>query len=178
MGAMGKQLVMLPALWASQKVNFEDPANQSMLLAAFGTVVFLGFALLKLTLRKVARERDTTRVENPGDGAFMGEKAADGTVSVAQYDTAKLKEFQMQFMMSCGVVTFLHIKWAYTQPILVMCLMQPMQFWGQQVFHVHMRGVPAEGSYKRPWPKEGANNPLAQWAEKKKAEAEAAKKAD
>jgi hypothetical protein len=56
-----------------------------------------------------------------------------------------------------------------------MCLMQPMQFWGMQAFHIHLRGVAAEGGYKRPWPKEGANNPIAQFVEKKKAEAEAHK---
>eukprot|EP00966_Prymnesium_polylepis_P221759 5130039-Prymnesium_polylepis.1 len=37
-----------------------------------------------------------------------------------------------------------------------------MQFWSMQAFHIHLRGVPAEGAYARPWAKPDAGNPLAQ----------------
>jgi hypothetical protein len=111
-GSMGRQLAMLPALWASHKINWDEPTNQSILLGAFGVVVLMGFVALQLTLSRIAKARDSGRVETPGESPFMKEKAEDGTVSVSEYDMAKVKEFKMQFMMSCGIVTFLHIKWA------------------------------------------------------------------
>lgn len=110
LGSMGRQFVLLPALWASHKVNWEDPITQSYLLAAFGVVVLCGFLALQTTLSRIAKARDSSRVANPGEGPYMANKAEDGTVSAAEYDSAKVKEFKMQFMMSCGMVTFLHVK--------------------------------------------------------------------
>lgn len=177
LGALGKQFVMLPVLWASNKIDWTQPTAQSCLLCAFGVVVVGLLLLAQTTLKAISRAQDAGRVANPGDGPYMPEKAEDGTVSVQQYDTAKVKELKMQFMMSIGVVTFMHIKFGYTQPLLIMCIMQPMQFWALQAFHIHLRGVAPEGSYARPWAKADANNPLAQWAERKKAEAEESRKA-
>ena len=39
--------------------------------------------------------------------------------------------------------------------------------------HIHLRGKSGPG-YERPWKAAAADNPLAQWAERKKAESEAA----
>ena len=57
--------------------------------------------------------------------------------------------------------------------------MQPMQLFENKAIAVHMRGKTG-AAYERPWKAENSSNPLAQWAEKKKAEAAAAdaKKAD
>jgi len=176
LGNLGRQLVLLPAMWASNKVDWTQPEKQGMLLGAFGLVVLTGYLLLQYTLRLIAQKNDQGRVSDPGDGPSMPAKAEDGTISVYEYDTAKLKELKMQFMMSVGITTFLHVKWAYTQPVLLLCLMQPMTFYQMQAFHIHLRGVPAEGSYARPWAKPQSDNPLAQWAENKKKEAEEARK--
>mmetsp|Transcript_25821 Transcript_25821/g.63876 ORF Transcript_25821/g.63876 Transcript_25821/m.63876 type:complete len:175 (+) Transcript_25821:1-525(+) len=165
---------MLPALGGSHKIDWQEANAQSALLAVFCLVGMTGFLLLQYTIRKVNLAKDERRVANPGEGPYMPAKAADGTVSVQEYDVAKLKELKMQFMLSVGIVAFLHIKWGYTQPILVMSLMQPMQFWGMQAFHIHLRGVEAVGQYARPWAKADSGNPLAQWADRKKREAEEA----
>ncbi len=50
--------------------------------------------------------------------------------------------------------------------------MQPMQLWENKAFHIYLRNIKAE----RPWKSANADNPIAQWAEKKKAEAEAMQK--
>ena len=132
LAGMGRQLVMLPAMWASHKVDWTQPTTQTALLVAFGVVAFVGYMLLQYTIKQIYKVKDTGRVADPGEGAYMPTKAADGSVSVMEYDAAKVKELKTQFMMSVGIVTFLHIKWGYTQPILILCLMQPMQFWSMQ----------------------------------------------
>ena len=137
LAGMGRQLVMLPAMWASHKVDWTQPTAQSALLAVFGVVVLVGFAMVQYTLKQIYKAKPTGRVEDPGEGAYFPTKAADGTISELEYDVAKVKELKTQFMMSVGMVTFLHIKWGYTQPILIMCLMQPMQFWGMQARTPH-----------------------------------------
>ena len=39
LGQLGRQLVMLPLLWGSNKINWEDPTNQLTLQVAFGVVL-------------------------------------------------------------------------------------------------------------------------------------------
>ena len=51
--------------------------------------------------------------------------------------------------------------------------MQPLQLWDNRAMHIHLRGKSGPG-YERPWKAAAADNPLAQWAERKKAESEAA----
>ena len=54
-----------------------------------------------------------------------------------------------------------------------------MQLFENKAIAVHMRGK-SGAAYARPWKAENASNPIAQWAERKKAEAAEAeaKKAD
>lgn len=181
--ALGRQFVILPAMYFSRKVNWEEPTAQNSLLMVFGAVVLIGLVMVQYTLSLITKAGDQGRMADPGDGAtYTTKDESDGTVAVQEYDSAKVKELKMQFMMSVGMVTFLHIQWGYTQPLLMICLMQPMQFWGMQAFHVYVRGLKAEGAYARPWKKSDADNPLAKWAENKKKEAaelqEAKKKKD
>ena len=109
LSGIGRQMVLLPAIWASHKVDWTKPSNQNMLMGAFGIVVLLGFALLQFTLLKINKAKDTRRLANPGE-VVMLTKSEDGSVSIQEYDLAKVKELKMQFMMSVGLVAFLHAK--------------------------------------------------------------------
>ena len=77
--------------------------------------------------------------------------------------------------MSAGISFFLHAQFGYTQPLIVMGVMQPMQLFENKCMAVHLRGKSGPG-YERPFAAATSGNPLAQWAEKKKAEAEAERK--
>ena len=79
--------------------------------------------------------------------------------------------------MSAAIGSFMFIQWGYTQPIVMMCVMQPLQLWDCKALHVHLRGKEGCAGYERPWKAANAGNPLAQWAEKKKEEQEAAQRA-
>ena len=131
------------------------------------------------------------------------DKGTDGTVSVRVYDNAKLQEAKMQLVMSAAMSLFVHFQWGYTQPLIILsaraiqplashtfvCVfqfsplsrslsppsydtgfMQPMQILTNPAMHANVLGKAVE----RPFKSEQANNPLAQWAERKKAEADAA----
>lgn len=174
-----RQVAFLPIMWQANKVDFTNQENRQILLVAFCTVVALGWLAIQLAVVRIKRKNDSGRVLNPGSTVQVDEqKAADGSVSVCSYDKAFLQQAKMQFMMIAAVGTFLHLQWGYTQPLLLMCIMQPLQLWDNKALAVHLRGRSGPG-YERPWKATHAGNPLAQWAEKKRAEAEeAAKKAD
>merc|ERR1719453_1587582 len=164
---------MLPVLWGSGKINFDDEDNKFYLLCTFGAVAALGYALIQLTVFKVKRLNDMGRVANPGNISFLSDdmKAEDGSVSIRQYDTAKLQESKLQFVMTAGISTFMHLKWGYTQPLVMLCIMLPLQLWDNKAVALHVLGRDVG---PRPWATADANNPIAQWAERKKAEAEGA----
>ena len=128
-------------------------------------------------MRRARRANDTTRVENPGQSMYLKDqdKAADGTVSAMQYDLSKLQESKFQFMMSAAIAVGLNYKWGYTQPLVMLCIMLPLQIWDSKAVALHMLGRDVG---PRPWAAANADNPLAQWAERKKAEAEETKKAE
>lgn len=182
MGAM-RQFIMLPVLWSSNKVDWADEHNLLMLRTAACVVVALCISLLLVAYSRASGSKSDERVQKPGAGQFLPKEgdakmAADGSVSVKVYDVAMIKEAMMQFGMSVVIISVMHIKWAYTQPLLMVCIMQPLQIWDNKGMHVHLRGASGPG-YERPWKKAAGGNPLQDWAEKKKtemAEAEAEEK--
>ena len=171
MSQMVRQFAMLPVIWGSGKIDFENETNKFYLLCTFGCVIAIGYAMIQLTVFKVRRLNDTARVKNPGTSTYLGDdqKAEDGSVSVRQYDHAKLQESKMQFVMTAAISSFVHLKWGYTQPLVMLCIMLPLQIWDNKAVALHMLGRDVG---PRPWAAADANNPLAQWAERKKAEAE------
>ena len=200
-----RQLIMLPVIWGSGKLNLDNPQNLLILQTVFASVILTGFCLIQLAIYKAVRKSDGTRVKEPGTSNYItdADKAEDGSVSAKVYDVAKLKETKLQFMISAGIGAFVHMKWGYTQPLLMMSalhagysahhnpagplchacpltrllmpssgLMQPLQLYDNNAMHIYLRGVAA---VPRPWKAAKSGNPLQEWAEKKKQEAEDAK---
>eukprot|EP00325_Prymnesiales_sp_UTEX-LB-985_P030824 CAMPEP_0174728336 /NCGR_PEP_ID=MMETSP1094-20130205/51536_1 /TAXON_ID=156173 /ORGANISM="Chrysochromulina brevifilum, Strain UTEX LB 985" /LENGTH=201 /DNA_ID=CAMNT_0015930231 /DNA_START=7 /DNA_END=612 /DNA_ORIENTATION=+ len=172
-----RQLVLLPVMWGSSKLNLDDPTNLLILQCVFGAVIGTAYLLLQFATFRAKRQNNITPVANPGTSQYLSDsdKAEDGSVTARAYDVAKLSESKLQLVMSAAITCFIHVKWQYTQPLLMISIMQPMQLWDNPAMHIHLRGKSGPG-YERPWKGANADNPLAQWAEKKKAEAEEAKK--
>ena len=177
---LGKQMVLVPAMWLSQKIDFTKEGNLQILFFVFSAVMIGGYLTVGLAQRRVLAKNDTARVAKPGMSMYLSadDMAADGSVSVCAYDKAKLGELKMQFVFSVVIAGLVHLKWGYTQPLVIMSLMQPMQMFEHKAIAVHLRGMSGPG-YERPW-EAAANNPLAAWAEKKREEsmAEDSKKKD
>ncbi len=167
---MMRQFAMLPVLWLSSKIDFTDPQNVLLLQMVFGTVMLCGYALIQLALRRAAKLNDQSRVADPGRLTHLrdDQKAADGSVSACAYDMAKLNESRMQYVMGAMVAVFIYTMWGWTQPMMVMSVSQPLQLLDNKALLIYLRGH----QYARPWKAASADNPLAQWAERKKAEAE------
>jgi len=173
MGPALRQMALLPVIWGSSKLNLDHPDNLFILQIVFSCVITLLYGSIQFALYRASRSNNTTRVLNPGTSQYIKDedKAADGSVAAWVYDKAKINESKMQLTMSACITTFIHLQWKYTQPLLMICLMQPMQLWDNPAMHIHLRGKSGEG-YVRPWKKPQADNPLAAWAERKKEEAE------
>ena len=168
-----RQMAMLPVLYATGKIDFEQPMAKLALPVVATCVLLLCTLILFIAMRRVVATNSRARVADPGDSPNYT-KAEDGTVSECEYDLAKVKEARTALFMSAAIGSFMFIQWGYTQPIVIMCIMQPMQLYENKAMQVHMlgRGGP---EFARPW---AANNPMQQWLEKKKNDAEAAQRAE
>ena len=162
-------MIMLPLLWGSGKVDFNNETNRMILQGVFFTVTAVGYMVIQLAVLRVRRANDTGRVQDPGTSSYIKaeDKAADGSISIRQYDHSKLQEVKMQYIMTAAIVTFMHLKWDYTQPLLICSVQLPLQLWDSKAVQVHIFG---RDPGPRPWAGANSNNPLAQWAERKKAE--------
>jgi len=166
LGAVGRQLVLLPVLWTSNKVDWEVPSNVIMLRVAFGVVLVIAASLLQFCLLKIAAAKDDTKVKNPGDSQYLV-KAEDGSCTAMEYDLAKAKETRTQLLMGGCICVGVHYKFGYMQPLLMTCIMNLFHLYDCKPLHIHLLGKKVD----RPWAAPAAANPLQQWAEKKKAEA-------
>ena len=171
-----RQLAVLPIMWGSGKIDFEKNPDYVDYLRLFFMTAMAGMILVIQYAQTVVRKNnDDGRVMNPGQSTHItdDDKAADGSVSIRCYDRAKLNEAKMQAFMSAGISFCIHLKWGYTQPLIMMSFMQPMQLFENKAIQVLLRGKSGPG-FERPWAAETGGNPLAEWAEKKKKEAEEA----
>ena len=88
---MMRQMMMLPMIWASGKVDWEDGSSLGILRGCFVVVLLLAIGITQVALSRVASKKDAGRVQKPGSSTMgFGEPAADGSVSVEAYDTAKV----------------------------------------------------------------------------------------
>ena len=79
-------------------------------------------------------------------------------------------------MMSAAIAVGVHWKWGYTQPLVLLCFMQPLQLLDNKALRIHLLGASGP-DYERPWAAANADNPLAQWAERKRNEQQEAQAA-
>jgi hypothetical protein len=168
-----RQMAMLPVLWATGKIDFEQPNAKLALPVVATTMLLLCTLFLFATMRRIVAVNSRAKVADPGDSQNFT-RAEDGSVTEVEYDLAKVKEARTALLMSAAIGTFMYIQWGYVQPISIMCIMQPMQLYENKAIQVHMLGRTGP-EYARPW---AANNPMQGFIERKKKEAEEAQHAD
>lgn len=146
--AVLRQLVMLPVLWASNKIDLDHPDNALVLQSVFVTIIALGYGLIQVAIFRARRTNDQSRVLTPGPSTYIhdDDKAQDGSVSARVYDVAKLRESKLQFLMSAGMVVFLNLKWGYTQPLLMICARPPTALARARIFALPPTHSPRTGS--------------------------------
>jgi len=160
---MLKQLIMMPIMYYGNQIVW-DKERIFLLEAVFLAVMVSGFCALQACLLIVARKQDKGRVLEGGDATIFVSTdalAADGSMSVHDYDTAKLNVTRMQLLVSAGIVWAVHAQWETQTPLLMISVVTPMQLWECKAIAIHLLGM----QYKRPWAAASPGNPLAAWAE-------------
>ena len=72
-------------------------------------------------------------------------------ITVAEHDWRELKKLLTQSGIGMALIPFLHIKWAYTIPLVVQSINVPVTLFTHKFAQVHLLGNAAVGSMARPW---------------------------
>uniref|UniRef100_A0A7S4R7I3 Inorganic phosphate transporter n=2 Tax=Alexandrium monilatum TaxID=311494 RepID=A0A7S4R7I3_9DINO len=72
--------------------------------------------------------------------------------SASEYDISKLTEQLQQLVVGCCILGFIHLKWGYVLPLALQSLSTPLQLVDSPLVQIHLRGRPARGNLKRPFP--------------------------
>jgi len=146
-------MFLAPALMLAIRY-FKVDVNQYVveLRVAFGCVVLLNFlSMFFIYMKAQANPEGATKVtvkeKKPGQ-----KTAEEKTMTFREYDLEQLQKkvfgAGMSLMISCGI----HYKWGNATPLLLQCVMIPVNAVQDPLFKLHVLGANPEGKLKRPFP--------------------------
>jgi hypothetical protein len=74
-------------------------------------------------------------------------------MTVAEHDTAELKQLFQQTAISIAILAFLHVKFGYVQPLILQSLFPFKNLFSSPLAKIHLLGRKDVNELKRPWPK-------------------------
>ena len=110
--------VMMPVLWAGNKIDWKDGDNLNYLRIGFvvaQSLTLLGCALLNQKVKGKADQKMITVKKAPAPG----QPAEWEDVTVEVYDGREVKKIAQQVLMSFCIIGFLHWKWELTTPLFI-----------------------------------------------------------
>jgi len=147
-------LVILPALWVAQQINFEDPTNLMIARISFGIVSVLEAIVLLYIRHQISAAKDQTKINVPKGSKFGQPSPTPGeteTVTIQEYDTKELDRLLQQLVLRVSVMLFIHWKWAITVPLVLQLVTVGFSLWKEKLVQFHGLGKRGTG-FSRPFP--------------------------
>ncbi|KAG2202027.1 inorganic phosphate transporter Pho88 [Mucor mucedo] len=112
-------------------------------------------ALSYLLIYKIRQKNDQTVLKyvEPASQSWDGTETADQLINttVMDYDIAEVHKTVKQSAMGILLITFLHFKFGYVQPLLVQSILGFKTFLMTKEVRIHYWGSPTTGDLKRPF---------------------------
>lgn len=157
---MGNMIVMLPALYLSNNIDFKDNEQNLMLLrisfAVSLLLTILAAFYVQLKIKGTPNNEEVT-VEPVSPGFGQPPQGEAETMTAQEYDLRECKKIINQCCMSFGVPCFLHYKWEMVPPLVIQTVLAPKTVLSSPLFAHYILGDP---DIVRPFPV--APNPLQQ----------------
>jgi len=156
MAAMSEMLVMLPMLWLMNRLDFTDEVNIFYARIGFGSAVAICFCAWGYIYTRIVSANNKEKVKIPKTAAF-GQQAEAGEfeqMTVSAYDMSQMKQALNQLAIGLLIISVLHYKWALIQPLVLQCVMLPLQLFKNPLCKIYVLG---EKGTTRPFK---AENPL------------------
>jgi hypothetical protein len=155
-------MIMLLVNWT---VDTNDPENQSIIFKIFVAVhALLVVALGYLATRILFGAKQEGNVVVPVQSYDPKDKGKTESVSIADYDTRKLRELCLQkILMPLGITMFIFSKWGTVLPLLFQCVNNPQAVYKHELFQIYVLGKEPKFELARPWTEP---NPMPDWLQK------------
>ena len=150
---MGGMLMMLPAMYIMNKIDFTDADNLLYLRVGFCVAQAATFAICVYMFFRIRAAANQTKVTVPPK---QFDTTGQPTVmTIEAYDTSELKKIFSQLLMGFVLTGFFHLKWEITAPLFLQIFITPKNALTSPLFKTAVMGE----VLTRPFPE--APNPLA-----------------
>eukprot|EP00993_Chasmostoma_nieuportense_P004121 NODE_4802_length_738_cov_82.101473_g4640_i0.p1 GENE.NODE_4802_length_738_cov_82.101473_g4640_i0~~NODE_4802_length_738_cov_82.101473_g4640_i0.p1 ORF type:complete len:188 (+),score=54.83 NODE_4802_length_738_cov_82.101473_g4640_i0:52-615(+) len=165
-----KFLGMLPLILLIREIDFNNPTNLIVLRIVFFVVQSALLLVMANLYTRVRKAVDHTPLEVPPQpkfGAPVDEDQGPEFTTVTNYDISQLRQLLLKLGMGMGITSVLHFYWHFNPPMLMQCVVNPMQLFSSPLFKLYFLGHLPVGALERPWVEE---NPLKDWLMGKQAD--------
>ncbi|RKP19995.1 hypothetical protein ROZALSC1DRAFT_28470, partial [Rozella allomycis CSF55] len=152
-------ILVFGTIQVSKYFNLDTPENLTTIRAVYTIAQFLVFSVFALIYFKVKKNVDKAVVMyTPPPEPFGETKKETVKMSIQEYDTMELKQNLRQASISVAILAFLHVKFGYTQPLIIQSVLPIFNLIKSPLFKIYFLGKSASGELRRPW--KVASNPM------------------
>jgi len=154
MAAIAEMLVVLPAIYVMNQIDWTKSENLLYVRIAYGTVQVLAITLWLVLYKMISGATNTKKIRVPPPAMGSG---VEQEMTVCEYDISNVKKALNQLGLGLLVVLGIHLKWDIIQPLFIQTLMVPLQLYKNPLVKIYILGEKGQVE-TRPFKEE---NPLA-----------------
>ena len=159
MPAFDPTMLMAPALiyfWKKLDLDTSEGSDTLFIMRCAFVAVNIGIALayaLVVQSRIKARNEVKGTVEVDVAPSMESPNGGKETITFMEHDMREASQGMKQSLIGLAIVSFIHYKWGYVQPLFISPAMSVVNFFKNKVVQVHLFGASTDGANKRPWKK-------------------------
>jgi len=153
MAQFGSMMVMLPAMYFMNKIDFVDPENIFRLRVAYGIIDIALFLLCGVLYWLIKRANNRQIIQVPAVGSFgqADPSQPPKRMTVMDYDLSALRKYLQSHATSTAITCFIHWKFGIVPPLFLQCVMNPFQASQQPLVKLYLFGDTSPELNTRPW---------------------------
>jgi len=136
-------LILLPAIYLSNRIDFTDPTNLLLARVAFVSAEFIGAVILFFIRTKILENNDTKTIQVKKQASMGQAPPTEGemeTLTVQDYDQRELKTQITQLVMRICIISGLHFYFNMTVPLVIQLVSIPTSLYKAPLVQIYLLG--------------------------------------
>lgn len=135
-------LLMLPVLFLSQKIDFQDANTVMLVQIIYAVVQVVVLMVYGYVYFQIKNKNDQTTINVPSTGPFRSSNPTTTISTVKDYDEKALGKLVLQLGFGIAIAIFLSTKWHIMPPLVLQCLLTPMNMFNSPLFKLFVLKEP------------------------------------
>jgi len=141
MAAITEMVVVLPAIYVMNQIDWTKSENLLYVRIAYGTVQVLAITLWLVLYKMISDKNNTKKIRVPPPSIGSG---VEQEMTICEYDISNVKKALNQLGLGLLVVLGIHLKWDIIQPLFIQTLMVPLQLYKNPLVKIYILGQKGE----------------------------------